>query len=344
MLLNCNNKKISSDKDKTTDAFRLNKISGMDQITYHPFRFKKYRLGVDKNDYCAFPICRPGFEPEFLSEKILTGKRLLVNLCNLAHQINCYDNNIPYDRLIIKWCLENMHPYSVDFIYSELYENFDINTFDAEIVEKDGIFEINEFMRDLGKLYNAVMYYIALEDICTGNDENVYDLSKEGKFFGRYSFFKKHQYSKVEIKRENRAIVFRPAADTPISKKTITLHDNYETLRDTLIDIIPEFNMKLKVDPCSGTIDFSIDVESVFDIAWFTLAKMISGNPASEDKGKPDPHVEAIMIRCCNCGRFMIKKSNQQRFCDSDKCQKARNARKQKAYRDRKASEKAHKK
>lgn len=30
-------------------------------------------------------------------------------------------------------------------------------------------------------------------------------------------------------------------------------------------------------------------------------------------------------------------------FCDSDECQKARNARKQKAYRDRKAIEKAQK-
>lgn len=98
-------------------------------------------------------------------------------MCNLAHQINSYDNAIPYDQLIIKWCLENMHPYSVDFIFSELNENFNLHTFDAEMVEKDGIFEINEFLNDLGKLYNAVMYYVVLEGVCVGNDEVAYDLS-----------------------------------------------------------------------------------------------------------------------------------------------------------------------
>ena len=43
--------------------------------------------------------------------------------------------------------MENMHPYSIDFIYSELVENFDINTIDAEMVEHDGIFEIDEWFR-----------------------------------------------------------------------------------------------------------------------------------------------------------------------------------------------------
>lgn len=70
---------------------------------------------------------------------------------------------------------------------------------------------------------------------------------------------------------------------------------------------------------------------------------MVSEDPAPEDKGKPDNRGEGIMIRCRNCGRFIIRKNNRQEFCDSDECQKARNARKQKAYRDRKAIEKAQK-
>ena len=48
-------------------------------------------------------------------------------------------------------------------------------------------------------------------------------------------------------------------------------------------------------------------------------------------------------IRCRNCGKFIIRKSNRQEFCDAEECQKARNARKQKAYRERKAIEKAQK-
>ena len=46
------------------------------------------------------------------------------------------------------------------------------------------------------------------------------------------------------------------------------------------------------------------------------------------------------MICCRNCGKFIIRKSNRQEYCDAEECQKARNARKQKAYRNRKASEK----
>ena len=75
-----------------------------------------------------------------------------------------------------------MHPYNIDFIYSELNESFDINSFDAEMVEKDGTFEINNFLDDLGKLYNAVMFYVALEGICIADDEVAYDLSKEGTY------------------------------------------------------------------------------------------------------------------------------------------------------------------
>ena len=49
------------------------------------------------------------------------------------------------------------------------------------------------------------------------------------------------------------------------------------------------------------------------------------------------------MIRCRNCGKFIIRKSNRQEYCDSEDCQKVRNARKQKAFRERKAIEKAQK-
>ena len=51
------------------------------------------------------------------------------------------------------------------------------------MVEKDGTFEINNFLDDLGKLYNAVMFYVALEGVCIADDKAAYDLSKEGKYF-----------------------------------------------------------------------------------------------------------------------------------------------------------------
>ena len=330
MPLNWNDETIPSEADKTTDILGFKEIGGIGQLIYHPFRFKKYELDIDKSDdYCATPFCRPGYEPIFPKEDFLSGQGLLTSLCNLAMQINSFDNKIPYTQLIMEWCTNNMHPYNIDFIYSELNESFDINSFDAEMVEKDGTFEINNFLDDLGKLYNAVMFYVALEGICIADDEAAYDLSKEGKYFEGYSFFDKYKHPIVAIPDD---------LDYGDAKGNL-----YDELRNALIDIIPEFTMKLKVDPRTNRLEFSTDINSVFDIAWLTLARMLSEDPAPEDKGKSDNRPEGIMIRCRNCGKFIIRKSNRQEFCDAEECQKVRNARKQKAYRERKAIEKAQK-
>mgnify|MGYP000009741286 len=142
---------------------------------------------------------------------------------------------------------------------------------------------------------------------------------------------------------DNEYIKNHPAEKPPTGEFATTSYDDYDELRNALIDIIPEFTMKLKVDPRTNRLEFSTDINSVFDIAWLTLARMLSEDPAPEDKGKSDNRPEGIMIRCRNCGKFIIRKSNRQEFCDAEECQKVRNARKQKAYRERKAIEKAQK-
>lgn len=48
-----------------------------------------------------------------------------------------------------------------------------------EMVEKDALFEINTFLNNLGKLYNAVMFYVVLESVCVADTESVYYISKE---------------------------------------------------------------------------------------------------------------------------------------------------------------------
>ena len=51
------------------------------------------------------------------------------------------------------------------------------------MVEHDGIFEIDRFMNDLEKLYNAVRFYVALEGILFTEDDVAYNLYGEGKYF-----------------------------------------------------------------------------------------------------------------------------------------------------------------
>lgn len=362
MPFNWNGDYIPSKADKTTDILGSKEIGGIGQLIYHPFRFASYDISYDGKDYCAYPVCKKGHEPTFPNDDTLTGRGILVSLCNLAKVIDSFENKIPKEQLIVRWCMENMHPYSNDFIYSELIENFDINTIDAEMVEHDGIFEIDRFMNDLGKLYNAVRFYVALEGILFAEDDIAYNLYEEGRYFESYSYFEKYKHAVPEVPED---VVGEPNTPHELlesmmrTKQYIEEHpveqppegsfdfnnnpyDDYDKLRKTLADFIPEFNMKLKLNSATRRYEFSADIDSVFDIAWYTLAKMISEDPTLENRANNDSRPEGIMICCRNCGKFIIRKSNRQEFCDSEECQKVRNARKQKAYRERKASEKAH--
>ena len=362
MPLNWNDEEIPSKADITTDILGLKEIGGVGQLIYHPFRFAEYNSNYDGRETYVCPVCKPGKEPSFHVDESLTGRELLVSLCNLAQIIDNFDTTIPKEKLIVNWCLENMHPYSIDFIYSELNDSFDINSIDADMVERDGIFSIDNFMKDLEKLYNAVRFYVALEGILFAEDDVAYNLYKEGKYFESYPYFEKYKHATSAIPEEiigdvkNRQELLESMMRTP---KYIEEHpteqprkgefkynhnpyDDYDELRNKLVDFIPEFNMKLKLNIKTGKFEFSADIDSVFDIAWYTLARMISEDPALENIGKDEERPEGIMICCRNCGKFLVRRSNRQEYCDSVVCQKVRNARKQKAYRDRKASEKAH--
>ena len=51
MPLNWNDETIPSEADKTTDILGFKEIGGIGQLIYHPFRFKKYELDIDKIEF-----------------------------------------------------------------------------------------------------------------------------------------------------------------------------------------------------------------------------------------------------------------------------------------------------
>ena len=67
---------------------------------------------------------------------------------------------------------------------------------------------------------------------------------------------------------DNEYIKNHPAENPPTGEFATTPYDDYDELRNALIDIIPEFTMKLKVDSRTNRLEFSTDINSVFDIAW----------------------------------------------------------------------------
>jgi len=352
MPYNWNRDFIPSKADKSTDILGQKEIGGVGQLIYHPFRYRDYILTNDREEYCAFPVCRPGYEPDFPANDSVSGKGLLVSLCNLARQIDDWDNKIPYDQLIIQWCKENMHPYNIDFVYGELTEDsFDITGYDAELAARDSIFAINDFMKDLGALYTTALFYEALEGICVANEDAAYDLYREGKYFEGLPFFESfkgiHSMPDVDVSQAGGSLVkemqiyaeyrkSHPEEQPPDGQFVTEPYDDYGNLLNKLIERIPDFNMRLKINPKTNRIEFSADVNSVFDIAWFTLARMISEDPAPENKGKSEDRAEDIMICCRHCGAFLIRRNGRQEYCDKPDCQKARNAKNQREFRRRK--------
>lgn len=358
MPFNWNDHYIESKAKKNTDVLGFGEIGGIGQLIYHIFRYKDYELRYDNSDeQLAWPVCKPGFEPDLSADGAYTGRDLLASLCNLAKKIDDFSEKKSYTDLIIEWCKENAHPYSIDFIYNGLTDKgFDITTY-GDIFARDGVFSISDFMRDLGNLYNAARFYVALDGVCLGDDEAARNLYSEGRHFEGDPFFEefKLDFDQPEIdyssaggdllKEMQLDSAFRAAnsakkADEP-GAFVREPYDHYEELRNRLIEAIPDFKMRLKVNPTTNRLIFSADVESVFDICWYTLARMLSEDPAPEEKGKDDDRLEGIMICCHNCGDFFIRRNSRQEYCDKDECQRARNAKNQKNYRDRKRIEKA---
>lgn len=357
MPLNWNDEQITSKADKTTDILGLKELGGVGQLVYHPFRFRTYTYGFDGKKQLVYPDCRPGNEPEFPPPKGLSGKELLISLCNLAKVIDSYDNKVPKEQLILKWCMENMHPYRIDFIYGELSHNFDINSVMADIIERDAIFEIEQFIKDLEDLYNAVRFYVTLKGLIYSDDDIAYNLYQKGRYFESFNYFENYKHASPDIsddvyeeiessskniidqmQRLNKYMNDHPAELPPDGEFDFNNnpYDDYDRLRSQLVEFIPDFNMKLKFNAATGRFDFSADIDSVFDIAWYTLARMISEDPSLENRQRERNKPQGIIICCRHCGKFLIKHSNRQEFCESEECQRVRNARKQMAYRKRK--------
>ena len=71
---------------------------------------------------------------------------------------------------------------------------------------------------------------------------------------------------------------------------------------------MPDFRVRLKVNPRTRKMVFATDVHSVFDICWYTLARKMSEDVAPEDKGpsadkKEKP--EGVVMSCPFCEKHL---------------------------------------
>ena len=78
------------------------------------------------------------------------------------------------------------------------------------------------------------------------------------------------------------------------------------------------------------------DIQSVFDIAWYSFARMISDVAPSADTDPNYMCSQGMILTCMACGCYFVRHSSRQLYCDNPNCQAERNNRKVRAYYKRK--------
>lgn len=338
---------IPSKANPFVDSLRFGSIGGIGQLVYHLFLFEEYDWDYDKEGtLVAYPICGPGKEPILYTKDSPTGYEILSSLYNLAKKINDPSNDEPYTEQILNWCKKYSHPYGIEFIHAGLADE----DFSAEqlgfLVERDGRFSIAQFMQDLEKLYQATQFSFALDRLCADDESVALALHIDGKHFEGLPFFNQYRFDPddapfisygdaegdllKEMQMEREAQMEYDAdneawgieAGEGFARDPL---EDYEALRQQLLDLLPSFNLRLKTDPKTCKAVFAADVESVFDIAWFALARKISEDAVPEGALAQYDEDEGIIMTCQFCGEAYVREKGSRRItCGSEECQRAR--------------------
>lgn len=331
--------------DHTTSIMGAGEIGGIPELVYKPIRFKEYTC----EPYNLQTWIKPKIadSDSFMTEldadddyEFFTGKTIFCALYNLGKYLNDerVDIGDPVER-IVEFCTEYVHPYFVD----ELDDLIEQGGFGAySMLEKQAAFRANQFLQDLGRLYNAASFYFALEDVKRKKPAAALHLAEDGRFFDGLPFFERylHPIPEVEWNTDDASdafdIVQEMQREQPVPGKIPRLF--YKEMTGKLADIMPDFRVRVKVEPRTERMVLAADVNSVFDIAWFVLARLITsgGQRVKQETSAEGTPKELAVVICPNCGEAFARRSNRQQFCTKEECRKAHNAQRQKKYRENK--------
>lgn len=175
-------------------------------------------------------------------------------------------------------------------------------------------------MCDLGTVFE--LYYILDNLKYEGNVNNARNLYYEGRLRDSLAFLER--YSKYEDDKEYRARVL----------------DDYKDLIFKVIDMFPDFRMRLKLDKKSGKVMFPADVQAVFDIAWYTFSRIVADVAPPIDEDPDYMYSQGSILSCLACGKYFVRHSSRQLYCNSWDCQAERNRKNRRAsYARKKSSE-----
>jgi len=298
-------------------------IGGIGEMVYRAVRFPEYIPDYDDDGEIIKPLFTGGHAPVSGTDYSLTGQDLLVSLCNLYVKLNNPDSTESISDAVWDWCRNNIHPYDIDNLCEILESEKNAHITFMDIIEKDATFSIKRFIKDLCDLGTVFELYYILDNLkYEGNVKNARNLYYEGRLRDSLAFLER--YSKYEDDKEYRAHVL----------------EDYNDLIFKVIDMFPDFRMRLKLDKKTGKVMFGADVQSVFDICWYTFSRIVADVAPPVDEDLDYFESQGSILSCLACGKYFVRRSSRQLYCDSWDCQAERNRRNRRAsYARKKAAE-----
>lgn len=298
-------------------------IGGVGEMIYRAVRFPEYIPDYDDDGEIIKPLFTGGHAPVSGTDYSLTGQDLLVSLCNLYGKLNNPDSTESISDAVWDWCRNNIHPYDVDNLYEMLEsEKFAHITY-RDIIQNDATFSIKRFIKDLCDLGTVFELYFALYSLkYDGDVDYARNLYYEGRICGNLAFLER--YAQYADDKEYRTNVLK----------------NYNDHIFQVIDMFPDFRMRLKLDKKTGSVLFGADVQSVFDICWYTFSRIVADVAPPVDEDLNYFESQGSILSCLACGKYFVRRSSRQLYCDSWDCQAERNRKNRRAsYARKKAAE-----
>lgn len=333
-------------------------IGGVGEIVYKCVKFNDYDYDddaniVDKRIKGKIIYPRDPYEAPNLDIDLgLTGKKLIVSLCNLAEKINFkgFITHTKVAALIMDWCKEYFHPYNIESLY-EKYRELDKGETDRKYYQEwtDGVFNVDTFIDDLAKLYCVFTYIYAFLECLNGNPEPALNYEKSGQFFHTVPLFADYTFTMIVDKYDvdpNWNDIQRAMKDAEHSHMHINTKEEFRkavvtdkvNIYKKIENMLPQIKLSLNYDVSRNKCELVAYVESIFDICYYSIARLLAANAPSEDPNTDKYSVYDLgenIAFCEVCGKMYIKSGNNQKCCGDDACIRTINRKRQARHRQK---------
>ena len=285
-------------------------IGGIGDIKKHTLRFHSYRIGTEDGKLTIYAEYEQE-RPPVIFGGYPSGQELLMDLCNLHLELRGKTQE-ECARILVRWSIENIHPY---YLYGDNVEYIEFNNDDpndywdcmVNVLECYHVY-VEDMVRDLERLYIDTMTMFTLRKLMDG------DVAEAQRL-----------YQDVRV----------PEKENLMDRWYRTEPDRRSLVIKEFVEKLPTFTMNLEYDLSDRQLKLQPLVKSVIDAAYYGLGRFAAVNAGALD----DYGGKTNIAFCQACGRAFIKRGNRQKYCGTDLCQSIRNNRKSSDYYYRKKKE-----